>query len=670
MNLFQKLNKLQSGLLISCMILCQIVLANTGSIEGRVTDDESNEGLPFANVAIKILGKTEGAQTDFDGFYSIKGIPVGTYKLEASYLGYQTQIIKKVKVVLGQTTKVNIKMDQENEVLAEVVVVDYKVPLIRADQTSTGRTVTRNDLRSRSSGTYQRSNRKKRKAKRAGDINVKGSRAESTNYYIDGIKVRGSSKFTCEYTKEHNREGYDEIVENAFYNTTDQALSTFSIDVDAASYANLRRMINNGEKPLGSAVRIEEMINYFDYEYPQPTTDVPFNLVTELSACPWNEQHQLFHIGLQGKSVDTSNLPPSNLVFLIDVSGSMAYPSKLPLLIQSFKLLVDQLRTNDRVAIVVYAGSSGLVLPSTSGSAKATITAALENLRAGGSTAGAEGIQLAYKVAKEHFIEGGNNRVILATDGDFNVGISSDGELVKLIEAKREEGVFLSVLGFGMGNYQDAKMQKLANKGNGNHFYIDGLSEAKKVLVSEFGGTLFTIAKDVKLQLEFNPAKVAGYRLIGYENRLLANQDFKDDKKDAGELGAGHTVTALYEIIPVSVKSDYLVDEENLKYQKPVELSPSEELLTVKLRYKKPDENKSRLIEIPVSDNHIDIQNATSSFKLAAGVAQFGLLLRNSKYKENANFDSVIKLAKQGMGKDLYGYQAEFISLVKKVKFM
>jgi len=632
--------------------------------------------LPFANVAIKIMGKTEGAQTDFDGFYAIKGIPAGTYQLEASYLGYQTQVFKGVVVSDGRTTFLDIKMEEEQGILAEVVVIDYKVPLIKMDQTCTGRTVTGNDLRSLSSRTYGISNRKKRKAKKRKDINVKGSRAESTDYYIDGIKVRGSSKIkniqepSASPPTEHSREGYDELVENAFYNTTDQALSTFSIDVDAASYVNLRRMINNGQKPIESAVRIEEMINYFDYKYPQPTTNVPFNVVTELSACPWNEQHQLLHIGLQGKSVDVSNLPPSNLVFLIDVSGSMNNADKLPLLIESFKLLVDQLRANDRVAIVVYAGSSGLVLPSTPGSDKTTITAALENLSPGGSTAGAAGIQLAYQIAKENFMEEGNNRVILATDGDFNIGISSDGELVKLIETKRKEGVFLSVLGFGMGNYQDAKMQKLANKGNGNHFYIDGLSEAKKVLVSEFGGTLFTIAKDVKLQLEFNPAKVAGYRLIGYENRLLANQDFKDDKKDAGELGAGHTVTALYEIIPAGVKSTYLVDKANLKYQKPVKLSSSEELLTVKLRYKKPDGKKSQLMEIPVTDELVDIQNTSLSFNFAASVAEFGLLLRNSKFKENANFDSVIKLAKQGMGKDPYGYQAEFISLVKKVKFM
>jgi len=366
--------------------------------------------------------------------------------------------------------------------------------------------------------------------------------------------------------------------------------------------------------------------------------------------------------------VDTNDLPYSNLVFLIDVSGSMGGPNKLPLLIESFKLLTQKLRQDDQVAIVVYAGSSGLVLPSTNGTEKAKIAAALNQLKAGGSTAGAAGIELAYQVAKENFIEEGNNRVILATDGDFNVGVSSDGELVNIIEQKREEGIFLSVLGFGMGNYKDNKMQKLANKGNGNHYYIDGLMEAKKVLVTEFGGTLFTIAKDVKLQLEFNPTKVAGYRLIGYENRLLNTEDFNDDKKDAGELGAGHTVTALYEIIPANTESKYLASVEALKYQKPGALKKSDELLTVKLRYKKPLALKSQLIEIPVSENKIDLVSASEAFNFSAGVAEFGLLLRGSAYKETASINSVLNLSKAGTGKDEFGYRAEFISLVKKVK--
>lgn len=389
-----------------------------------------------------------------------------------------------------------------------------------------------------------------------------------------------------------------------------------------------------------------------------------------MAQCPWNDEHQLLHIGLQGKKIDASNLPPSNLVFLIDVSGSMGDENKLPLLIQSFKLLVDELRSQDQVAIVVYAGSSGLVLPSTNGSYKEKIVQALESLTSGGSTAGGAGIELAYKVARENYIEDGNNRVILATDGDFNVGVSSDGELVKLIEKKREEGVFLSVLGFGMGNYQDAKMQKLANKGNGNHSYIDGLSEAKKVLVTEFGGTLFTIAKDVKLQLEFNPSKVAGYRLIGYENRMLENQDFKDDKKDAGELGAGHTVTALYEIIPVGVESKYLKKARKLKYQEKSIETTSTELLTVKLRYKKPESNKSKLMEIPVEVESLSIENTSVAYQFAAGVAQFGMLLRNSEYKHEAAYENTINLIKHNIGDDPYGYRSEFLSLVKKVKNM
>lgn len=467
-----------------------------------------------------------------------------------------------------------------------------------------------------------------------------------------------------------NTEDYDPIVENDFLATTAKPVSTFSIDVDAAAYANMRRMINYGQKPNKSAIRIEEMINYFNYNYPQPKGEDPFEVVTELSECPWNKNHQLFHIGLQGLEVDVSQLPNSNLVFLVDVSGSMNAPNKLSLLIESFKLLTQKLRQDDQVAIVVYAGSSGVVLPSTNGTEKATILNALNRLRAGGSTAGAAGIELAYKIAKENYIEGGNNRVILATDGDFNVGYSSDGGLVNLIERKREDGIFLSVLGFGMGNYKDNKMQKLSNKGNGNHYYIDGLLEAKKVLVNEFGGTLFTIAKDVKLQLEFNPAKVAAYRLIGYENRMLKTQDFNDDKKDAGELGSGHTVTALYELIPANAESKYLEKTDPLKYQSKQILNSSEELLTVKLRYKKPDEDKSKLIEIPILEEKIALAETSEAYKFAASVAEFGLLLRSSAYKENASFESVINLSKSALGNDKFGYRAEFISLVKKVQNM
>jgi Ca-activated chloride channel family protein len=376
-------------------------------------------------------------------------------------------------------------------------------------------------------------------------------------------------------------------------------------------------------------------------------------------------------IGLQGKNIPVENLPASNLVFLIDVSGSMMDENKLPLVQQSMKLLTDQLREQDNVAIVVYAGNAGLVLPSTSGSNKIKIKEAINALEAGGSTAGGAGIKLAYKTAKDNFKKNGNNRVILCTDGDFNVGLSSDDALENMIEKERESGVFLTVLGFGMGNYQDAKMQKLADKGNGNHGYIDGLSEAKKMLVSEFGGTLFTIAKDVKLQVEFNPTLVQGYRLIGYENRMLAKEDFNDDKKDAGDLGSGHTVTALYEIIPVGVKSDFLKSVDKLKYQKDdgfTKASFKNELMTVKLRYKEPDGAVSKLIEQPVADNNVSINKTSENFRFASSVAEFGMLLRNSEFKQQSNYNDVLRIAKYAIGKDKEGYRKEFLQMVENAQ--
>ncbi|MGH2649480.1 MAG: vWA domain-containing protein, partial [Ginsengibacter sp.] len=384
-----------------------------------------------------------------------------------------------------------------------------------------------------------------------------------------------------------NTEDYDHIIENNFHTASQEPLSTFSIDVDRAAYSNVRRYIEQGMLPPKGAVRIEEMINYFDYNYTPPANDDPFSVHTEIASCPWNSKHQLVQIGLQGKKIPTQDLPPSNLVFLVDVSGSMDEPNKLPLVQESLKLLTDRLRENDNVAIVVYAGNAGVVLPSTSGADKIKIKQAIDELEAGGSTAGGEGIKLAYKIAGQHLKPHGNNRIILATDGDFNVGVSSDDELVSLIEKERQGGIYLSVLGYGMGNYKDNKMEQLADKGNGNHNYIDNLSEAKKVLVNEFGGTLFTIAKDVKLQVEFNPAFVHAYRLIGYENRALANEDFNDDKKDAGELGAGHTVTALYEIIPAGVNDTLIRKVDDLKYQYKKEVTQNDnELMNIKLRYK------------------------------------------------------------------------------------
>jgi len=466
---------------------------------------------------------------------------------------------------------------------------------------------------------------------------------------------------------EFNTEGYGNIVENSFLSADQNPLSTFSIDVDRAAYSNVRRFIQNGTIPPKGGVRLEEMINYFDYDYTPPQNDEPFAVHTEIAPCPWNEQHRLVHIGIKGKEISNEKLPPANLVFLIDVSGSMDEPNKLPLVQASLKLLTNQLRENDKVAIVVYAGAAGLVLPSTSGSNKAKIKEAIENLSAGGSTAGADGIKLAYKIAKENFSKGGNNRVILATDGDFNVGTSSDDELVSLIEEERKSNIFLTVLGYGVGNYQDNKMQQLADKGNGNHAYIDNLNEANKVLVKEFGSTLFAIAKDVKIQVEFNPVKVQSYRLIGYENRMLQKEDFNDDKKDAGELGAGHTVTALYEIIPAGVKDDFTAKVDDLKYQtKPVVNNDAgNEMLTIKLRYKKPTGDESKLITKPVPDENISLNNTSDNFRFSAAVASFGMLLRNSAYKQQASYDEVLELAKNAKGKDADGYRYEFIKLVE-----
>ncbi|HWJ91009.1 MAG TPA: VWA domain-containing protein [Flavisolibacter sp.] len=463
-----------------------------------------------------------------------------------------------------------------------------------------------------------------------------------------------------------NTEDYDPIIENTFLSAVDDPLSTFSIDVDRAAYSNVRRFLTNGMLPPPGAVRIEEMINYFDYDYPQPSNGDPFCINTEIAPCPWNPRHQLIHIGLQGKTIPLENLPPSNLVFLIDVSGSMDEPNKLPLVQASLKLLTRQLRPQDKVAIVVYAGSAGLVLPSINGDHKAKINEAINELEAGGSTAGGAGIELAYKIATENFISGGNNRMILATDGDFNVGPSSDDELIELIEKKRKSGIFLSVLGYGMGNYKDNKMQQLADKGNGNHAYIDNISEARKVLVSEFGGTLFTIAKDVKIQIEFNPEKVQAYRLVGYENRMLAAADFNDDKKDAGELGSGHRVTALYEIIPVGAKDSFVRSVDPLKYQTGKRIATgSGEVMTIKLRYKIPDEETSRLTMKIVPDENKTVASTSDNFRFAAAVAEFGLLLRNSSYIQEGNYEQVIDVAKSARGTDQNGYRAEFISLVE-----
>ncbi|MFO7907227.1 MAG: VWA domain-containing protein [Pirellulaceae bacterium] len=466
---------------------------------------------------------------------------------------------------------------------------------------------------------------------------------------------------------------YDLIAENPFLSTTQEPLSTFSIDVDTASYTKTRMyLLQRGILPPPDAVRIEELINYFAYDYQPPTDGQPFAGRVEISDCPWQPAHRLLQIGIKGREVAQQRRPSSNLVFLLDVSGSMNQPNKLPLLKRGMKLLVERLGENDRVAIVVYAGAAGLVLPSITGDRKQEILDALSRLQAGGSTNGGEGIRLAYQTAMDHFISGGTNRVILCSDGDFNVGTTSDGALVRMVEKQAENGIFLSVLGFGMGNHNDAMLEQISNRGNGNYAFVDSDAEARKVFAEQMSATLVTIAKDVKIQLEFNPAKVAEYRLIGYENRLLAARDFNDDRKDAGEIGAGHRVTALYEIVPSSVPaSDLSRSVDPLKYQQAGELSDaaqSDELLTLKIRYKNPDGNESKLQTFAIEEKSVPFAAASLDFKLAAAVASFGMLLRDSEYKGQTSYDAVLEIGNEAAKVDPHGYRQEFLEMVRRAQ--
>jgi Ca-activated chloride channel family protein len=626
-------------------------------ITGRVTDKDGNP-IPFATV--NIAGSRAGISADANGVFSIR--VEDNDIIEVVGAGY-----KQVQVNVGTLKTITVVLEKTDYTLKEVVVTSaYSTKRTARNVSSSVQKVSAQQL-----NTVRQANVNSALAGKVAGVQVRTATSSVTSPAKDGVvRLRGENglgNFTK--TQDLDREGYDYITENAFQKVNDNPLSTFSIDVDAASYSNMRRFLNEGQLPPAGAIRIEEMVNYFKYEYPQPKAGDPFSVNTEISACPWNPNHRLALIGLQGKLIPVQSLPSANIVFLIDVSGSMYSEEKLPLLKQSLKLLVDQLRENDKVSLCVYAGNAGLVLLPTNGMQKQKIKDAIDALEAGGSTAGGEGIQLAYKTAKENFIKNGNNRVILCTDGDFNVGMSSDDELERMIEKERESGVFLTVLGFGMGNYQDAKMQKLADKGNGNNAYIDQLSEAKKVLVNEFGGTLFTIAKDVKLQIEFNPVLVQGYRLVGYENRMLNKEDFNDDKKDAGEMGSGHTVTALYEIIPVGENSDFLKRVDTLKYQQEEKFSPSvfsKELMTIKLRYKQPDGAVSKLMEVPVTDTKMDLQNTSANYRFASSVAEFGMLLRSSSFKQQATYKNVINLAQNAIGTDSEGYRKEFLQLVQK----
>ena len=616
------------GFVLILMFVTSIFAGTTGKIKGIVTDEN---GQPLEGANIMVVGKTWGAETDKNGEYLIIGVRAGTYQLKCQYIGYSPKTVPNVKVKVGETTTVDFKLASEALQIMELN-IEFE------------------DVLSQQGGI-----RKSEHKRTAGaPVTINFSNVESFDTSI-----------------KHNTEEYSTITENEFKKVKDTPISTFSIDVDAASYSNMRRFINQNQMPYKDAIRIEEMINYFNYDYEYPKDEVPFAVNTEISDCPWNKQNKLVHIGLQGKQMEQGSDIKSNFVFLLDVSGSMNSAHKLGLLKKSFALLLDALKPTDRVAMVVYAGAAGVVLPSTEVKNKKVILDALNNLKAGGSTAGGAGIKLAYKIAAANLIKDGNNRIILATDGDFNVGTSSTSELVKLMEAMRNKGVFLTILGFGMGNYKDGRMEEIADKGNGNYFYIDNILEAKKVLVTELAGTMYTIAKDVKIQIEFNPAKVDSYRLVGYENRLLNKEDFNDDKKDAGELGAGHTVTALYEIVPSNGQTEKKVDE--MKYQQ-LDTKPyaykTNELMFVKLRYKKPKEDKSKLIEHPLKDEGVKFSKTSNNFRWSAAVAEFGMLLRESKFKGDSTFDGVIEMAKGSMGKDDFGYRAEFVQLVEKAKLL
>lgn len=740
---------------------------NTGAIKVTLTDSTTKESIPFATITV-YNGKTQIAvgTTDLDGNCIITHLTPGKYNVKATYVGYEPALLKSVVVNAAKTTYASIKIKQGAGVnLDEVVIADYAVPLIDPD-TKSGGTVDRETFQSvtpsnnttqysyntgstvgngnappiidpnaKPSQTVTRQSFQQMASKSVNSvvstqagvilidngsssrIQVRGSRAGTTNAFVDGERAIGTTNvaegnavlYTAEpgglpaqYSNEkeatvvipdlmpsttvptpaapqpvsvptaannpaYDMEEYGQFKESAYNAVSNQPLSTFAIDVDGASFSNARRMLQLGMLPNKESIRIEEFVNYFPYNYPQPKGEQPFSITTEYAPCPWNASHNLLQVGIKGKEVNFENSPASHLVFLIDVSGSMEDANKLPLLKRAFKLLVKQIRPKDHLSIVVYAGAAGMIIENASGDDKDKIANAIDVLSAGGSTAGGDGINLAYALAEKHYLKNGNNRVILATDGDFNVGVSTEDDLKKLIEDKRKLGIYLSVLGFGEGNIKDNKMETLADKGNGNYYYIDNFTEARKVLVSQFGGTLFTIAKDVKIQVEFNPAAVKEYRLIGYDNRLLAAEDFNDDTKDAGELGSGHCVTALYEIIPAgSADSQTKIDP--LKYsQLSTNAANAAEIATIKFRYKetKKQDTTSKLITQVIDNKVLQPTAASANFKLAVGVSEFAMLLRDSQYKGGATFAQAVQLVNAAQMPDPNGYIAGLLDMIK-----
>lgn len=611
--------------------------AGLGTIEGTI-QSRGGAAISGAHVAVTGKGINRMTTTDAGGHFSIGGLPDGTYKVIAAHAGFVTS-----------TTRVTIKSAQT---------MSIRLSLAAAKAANKAKADAKPEVA--------------KEAEERAPMPMPTRRPPPPSPIAMGRVAPSSPSpaaqpLAIEQDPAMNTEAYSRIDDNPFLRTADRPLSTFSSDVDTASYANIRRFLRDGRLPPNDAVRIEEMINYFHYAYPAPPKGQPFSITTEVGPSPFHAKYQLVRIGLQAPAINDDKVPARNLVFLLDVSGSMMSPDKLPLVKRAMNLLVENLRDNDRVAIVVYAGSEGLALPSTSGKHKDAIRTAIANLEAGGSTNGAAGIKLAYSLAQQHFVKGGINRVILATDGDFNVGITNEGDLTRLIEQQREHGVFLSVLGFGTGNLKDATMEKLADRGNGNFAYIDTIEEARKVLVKEAGATLVTVAKDVKLQVEFNPATVAGYRLIGYENRLMRDQDFNDDKKDAGDIGAGHSVTALYEIVPAGVPvPGGKVDQ--LKYQtksQPTNANANE-LMTVKVRYKAPDGKQSKLVAQPIKAEQRSIAQTSNDFRWAAAVAGFGMMLRDAKDRGQLSWAAVTSLAVGARGSDAEGYRRQMIEMVKR----
>ena len=628
--------------LLFLSIICSAAMAqlSSGVLQGTITEKANGEELPFVNVILQKEGVfVQGVTSDFDGKYKFKNVEVGSYSIEARMVGYESVKITDVEIKENKTTTLNIAMGSGAVELDCVEIVTHNAPLIEKSSTA---------IAIRSNRIGKISNRRDER---------KTMKWENSNHEApqDGIYIQ----------QEEGRNTYGTFKENAFIDVNSEALSTFSIDVDHASYSIVRRHINQGSIPPADAVRIEEMINYFSYNYKASSSEHPLSVDYELGNSPWSK-NKIVKIALKGEDLNPDYVEKNNLVFLLDVSGSMASADKLEYVKKSMKMLVNQLGKEDKVAIVTYAGRSATVLKPTSCAKNEEIYSAIDRLSSGGSTNGEGGIKRAYQLAEEHYIKNGNNRVILCTDGDFNVGVSSNMGLERLIESKRKSGVFLTVCGFGFGNLQDGYMEILADKGNGNYYYIDNLMEAKKVFQDEFTSTIYTIAKDVKLQIEFNPTHVASYRLIGYDNRMLAKEDFLDDTKDAGELGANHRVTALYEIV---LRDDGYPYEPQLKYQSSsLNENYNGELMTIKLRYKEPKASKSKGFEVPVLNNEMMVESADFQFALA--VAEFGLVLKDSKFKEDANVQDAIRLAKAGKGEDEYGYRAEFIRLMEMYNTM